>query len=490
MTDSVLSAHANASAVFLSPPTAPPTPTTTPRVLRLDSRSLVISATMFAVGVLGNLVAVAVLCVSKREQKETTFYTLVCGMAVTDLLGTCFTSPVVIATYVAGRWPGGAPLCHFFSFSMLFFGSAGMSILCAMAVERYLAISHAFFYSQHVDRTVARLALLVVYVVNGVLCAMPSFGFGRHAKHFPGTWCFLDWRALDARGAAYSFLYGGFVLLLIAVTVLCNCAVCRSLVGMSKKTRVVAAAARAEAHTGHPGSRRAFRKLPAVASAAEIQMFWLLIFMTIVFLICSIPLVVRIFVNQLYGPGYIAAGVQPDYRSDLLAIRFASFNPILDPWVYILCRKNLFSKCCEWIKRTMDLSRESPARKSGWVLGQNSPPSLVHSNATSYASLRAASCRNAVGKLSTINAKSYVDLSVRQAWDLDTALDDFHPFNVHQSPVLGSESETASGCEMTTVKTSGCDQATPRSCSKVCEHKAVIVTCTFSTPSSCLSEEC
>ncbi|KAI5608908.1 prostaglandin E receptor 4 (subtype EP4) c [Silurus asotus] len=488
MTDSVLSAHANASSVFLTPPTAQTASTTAPRVLRLDSRSLVISSTMFAVGVLGNLVAVAVLCVSKREQKETTFYTLVCGMAVTDLLGTCFTSPVVIATYVAGRWPGGVALCHFFSFSMLFFGSAGMSILCAMAVERYLAISHAFFYSQHVDRTVARLALLAVYLVNGALCAMPSFGFGRHAKHFPGTWCFLDWRALDARGAAYTFLYGGFVLVLIAVTVLCNCAVCRSLVGMNKKTRVVAAATRAEAHAGHPGSRRAFRKLPAVTSAAEIQMFWLLIFMTIVFLVCSIPLVVRIFANQLYGPAYIAAGMQPDYRSDLLAIRFASFNPILDPWVYILCRKNLFSKCCEWIKRTMDLSRESPTRRSGWVLGQNSPPSLVHSNATSYASLRATSCRNAVGKLSTISAKSYVDLSVRQAWDLDTAVDDFHPFSVNQSSVLGSESETASGCEMMTMKTSGCVQET--SCSKVHEHKAVIVRCSFSTPSSCMSDEC
>lgn len=195
---------------------------------------------------------------------------------------------------------------------------------------------------------------------------------------------------------------------------------------------------------------------------------------------------VRIFVNQLYGPAYIAAGVQPDYRSDLLAIRFASFNPILDPWVYILCRKNLFSKCCEWIKRTMDLSRESPAHKSVWVLRQNSPPSLVHSNATSYASLPATSCRNAVGKLSTINAESYIDLSVRQAWDLDTAADDFHPF---RCPVMGSESETASGCEMMNIKTSGCIHAPPMSCSKVNEHKAVIVTCTFSTPSSCLSEE-
>lgn len=267
--------------------------------LRLESKSLVISATMFAVGVLGNLIAIIVLCVSKKEQKETTFYTLVCGMAITDLLGTCFTSPVVIATYVANRWPGGTLLCHFFSFSMLFFGSAGMSILCAMAVERYLAINHAYFYSRYIDRTMARFALLVAYLASIVLCIMPSFGFGRHVRHFPGTWCFLDWRAMDPLGACYSFLYGGVMLVLIAVTVLCNLAVCRSLVGMKQKTGIV----RTElCELG--GSRRRFPRLQSVTSAAEIQMFWLLIFMTIVFLVCSIPLVVR---TNVYLPCIVFA---------------------------------------------------------------------------------------------------------------------------------------------------------------------------------------
>lgn len=262
--------------------------------LRLESKSLVTSATMFAVGVLGNLIAIVVLCISKKEQKETTFYTLVCGMAITDLLGTCFTSPVVIATYVANRWPGGVLLCHFFSFSMLFFGSAGMSILCAMAVERYLAINHAYFYSQHIDRTMARFALLAVYLANIVLCIMPSFGFGQHVRHFPGTWCFLDWRATDSLGACYSFLYGGVMVVLIAVTLLCNLAVCKSLVGMNQRTSCE-----------QRGSRRRFPRLPSVTSAAEIQMFWLMIFMTIVFLVCSIPLVVRTTLMLLYLTLYL-----------------------------------------------------------------------------------------------------------------------------------------------------------------------------------------
>ncbi|XP_051990881.1 prostaglandin E2 receptor EP4 subtype-like [Xyrauchen texanus] len=453
------------------------------RALSLDYRSLITSATMFGVGVVGNLVAIVVLCISKKEQKETTFYTLVCGMAITDLLGTCFTSPVVIATYIAGRWPGGALLCHFFSFSMLFFGSAGMSILCAMSVERYLAINHAYFYSQHVDRTMARFALMATYLANIVLCIMPSFGFGKHKRHFPGTWCFLDWRAMDSVGASYTFLYGGYMLVLIAVTVLCNFAVCRSLVGMSKMTRMVRTQV-----SGHTGSRRSrFPTLTSVTSAAEIQMFWLLIFMTIVFLTCSIPLVVRIFVNQLYDPAYISSGGNPDYRSDLLAIRFASFNPILDPWVYILCRKNLLIKGCARLKCMIGLRKDNHSHVFGCMDNRHSPPSFARSNCTSYASLHTATCRNEAGKQTCRNTKSYVDLNLRQAWDFDTALTNFHPFSIEQSGIMVFDDDGASVSKLDLNRTVGCVEGLPAI--QILENKAEIVTCTFSTPSSCGSEK-
>uniref|UniRef100_A0A8C6T942 Prostaglandin E receptor 4 (subtype EP4) c n=1 Tax=Neogobius melanostomus TaxID=47308 RepID=A0A8C6T942_9GOBI len=373
----------------------------------------------------GNVIAVVVLSVSKREQKESTFYTLVCGMAVTDLLGTCFTSPVVIATYAFGRWPGGAPLCHFFSFSMLFFGCAGTCILCAMAVERYLAINHAYFYSQHVDRSVARTVLLVTYLATLILCVLPSFGFGRHVRHFPGTWCFLDWRATDALSACYSFLYGGVMLLLVAVTVLCNVAVCRSLVGMNKRTSIV------RAEQCEHSSRRRFPCLQSVSSAAEMQMLWLLVLMTAVFLVCSVPLVVinlvfvRIFVNQLYGPAPLSAGVLAYPRGDLLAIRFASFNPILDPWVYILCRKNLLLKGCTRLKGALTGALTGAQQHgTGGPPGQHSPPSL-HSNDTSYASLRMASFRH----------QPFSELlEGRPAWD-------FHPFSVPGAGLGGEEGD-------------------------------------------------
>nr|XP_009482236.1 PREDICTED: prostaglandin E2 receptor EP4 subtype [Pelecanus crispus] len=59
------------------------------------------------------------------------------------------------------------------------------------------------------------------------------------------------------------------------------------------------------------------------------------------------PPPVRVFVNQLYQPESVRDVRQ---NPDLQAIRIASVNPILDPWVYILLRKTVLSKAIEKIK--------------------------------------------------------------------------------------------------------------------------------------------
>lgn len=53
------------------------------------------------------------------------------------------------------------------------------------------------------------------------------------------------------------------------------------------------------------------------------------------------------FLNQLYKT---PVEKRLDKNPDLLAIRFASTNPILDPWIYILLRKAVLSKVVENIK--------------------------------------------------------------------------------------------------------------------------------------------
>lgn len=257
-----------------------------------------IPSIMFIFGVVGNVIAIVVLCKSRKEQKETTFYTLVCGLAITDLLGTLLASPVTIATYVKGSWPGEDPLCQYFGFTLLFFSLAGLSIICAMSVERYIAINHAYFYNDYVDQKLAGLTLLAIYISNALFCALPIIGFGQVKKQYPQTWCFLEWRSNKTSDAAYSYMYAGFSSLLILATVICNVLVCVALIRMHRRfVRRMSLGTDLGRNVDPRRRGRSFGRL----AGAEIQMVILLIGTSAVVLICSIPLVVSSLFSALCG---------------------------------------------------------------------------------------------------------------------------------------------------------------------------------------------
>ncbi|XP_041816115.1 prostaglandin E receptor 4 (subtype EP4) b [Chelmon rostratus] len=302
-----------------------------------------IPAIMFIFGVVGNVVAIVVLRISRKEQKETTFYTLVCGLAVTDLLGTLLASPVTIATYMKGSWPGGDPLCQYSGFILLFFFLVQLSIVFAMSVERYLAINHAYFYNEYVNQKLAALTLLSIYVTNIGFCALPSMGLGQVKLQSPKTWCFIDWQNNHTTVATFNLMYAGVNSVIVLATVICNVMVCGALILMHKRFIRRTSLGTDQRRIAEIRRRRSFGRL----AGAEIQMVILLIATSAVVLICSIPLVLRIFVNQLYrNQREEFVGL----NKDLLAIRMASVNPILDPWIYILLRKTVVLKLMEKIK--------------------------------------------------------------------------------------------------------------------------------------------
>ncbi|KAM7077787.1 LOW QUALITY PROTEIN: prostaglandin E2 receptor EP4 subtype-like [Ciconia maguari] len=303
-----------------------------------------IPTVMFIFGMVGNLIAIVVLCKSRKEQKETTFYMLVCGLLVTDLLGICLVSPVTIATYLQNCWPGGLVLCEYSSFILLLFGLSGLSVICAMSIERYLAINHAYFYNHYVDKKLAGLTLFAIYASNVLFCALPSM-VGKSTLQYHYTCCFIDWRAKEATHAAYSYMYASFSSFLIMVTAICNILVCMALIHMHRQfmRRTFLGTDTTSSCLSDFRKCQSFRRM----AIAEIPMVILLIATSLVVVICSIPLVVRVFVNQLYQPESVRDVKQ---NPDLQAIRIASVNPILDPWVYILLHKTVLSKAIKKIK--------------------------------------------------------------------------------------------------------------------------------------------
>ncbi|XP_049909971.1 prostaglandin E2 receptor EP4 subtype-like [Epinephelus moara] len=300
---------------------------------------------MFAGGAIGNLIAIIVLSVSRQERKSSAFYTLVCGLAVTDLLGTCLASPLTIANYLDQNVLKDHHVCEFHAFLLLFFGLTGLSIICAMAAERYLAICCPYTYQRWgVDRRFAQKFLLFIYISHIFFCCLPMMGMARSELQSSGTWCFIDWRTHEPVANAYSVLYGTISLLLILGTIMLNLAVCGALLLMRQRT------------VQRPVTRASVReRWRALSSAAETQMIAVLVMTSAVVLACSAPLVVRVFANRFM--------LNNDRKADLAAIRIASVNPILDPWIYILLRRSLF-------RRLLSLSRRGGSTRSN----SSSPP--------------------------------------------------------------------------------------------------------------------
>lgn len=293
-----------------------------------DSVGPATSTLMFVAGVVGNGLALGILG-ARRRSRPSAFAVLVTGLAVTDLLGTCFLSPAVFVAYarnssLLGLARGRPVLCDAFAFAMTFFGLASTLILFAMAVERCLALSHPYLYAQLDAPRCARLALPAVYAFCTLFCSLPLLGLGQHQQYCPGSWCFIRLRSAELGGCAFSLAYASLVALLVAAIILCNGSVTLSLCRMYRQQR-------RQQSSLVPGPRR---------GEGEVDHLILLALMTVIMAVCSLPLTIRGF-TQAITPDSSEMG-------DLLAFRFNAFNPILDPWVFILFRKAVFQRLKLW----------------------------------------------------------------------------------------------------------------------------------------------
>ncbi|XP_051018427.1 prostacyclin receptor [Acomys russatus] len=316
-----------------------------------DSVGPATSTLMFVAGVVGNGLALGILAMRRRSHPSA-FAVLVTGLAVTDLLGTCFLSPAVFVAYarnssLLGLAHGGSALCDTFAFAMTFFGLASTLILFTMAVERCLALSHPYLYAQLDGPRCARLALPAIYAFCCLFCSLPLLGLGEHQQYCPGSWCFIRMRSTQLGGCAFSLAYASLMALLVTCIVFCNGSVTLSLCHMYRQQR---------RHHGSsvPTSR---------AREDEVDHLMLLALMTGIMAVCSLPLTIRGF-TQAITPDSSEMG-------DLLAFRFNAFNPILDPWVFILFRKAVFQRlklwlCCSCVRTAHgDLQTPLPRPASG-----------------------------------------------------------------------------------------------------------------------------
>uniref|UniRef100_U3JMR5 Prostaglandin E2 receptor EP2 subtype n=1 Tax=Ficedula albicollis TaxID=59894 RepID=U3JMR5_FICAL len=262
------------------------------------------------------------------------FHVLVLALVVTDLLGTCSVSPLVLASYhrnlTLTALARGGHICLYFGFAMSFFGLATMLILFTMALERCLALGRPYFYERFLSPRTGLVALPAIYSFSAAFCSLPLLGFGRFVQYCPGTWCFIQMHhqaGVDVAGlnVTFSLLYATLLLFLIVAVLLCNLSVIANLARMHRRGQRTRRVTGPEQPRASGCGRRIF------SMAEEIDHLLLLSIMTITFVICSLPFTIRAYVNKL-------SREEADHEWDLLALRFLSINSIVDPWVFAILR--------------------------------------------------------------------------------------------------------------------------------------------------------
>ncbi|XP_037359238.1 prostaglandin E2 receptor EP2 subtype isoform X2 [Talpa occidentalis] len=249
-----------------------------------------ISSVMFSAGVLGNLIALALLARRWRGDSRhgagrwnpiSLFLVLVTELVFTDLLGTCFISPVVLVSYARNQTLKALGACHYFAFTMTFFSLATMLMLFAMALERYLSIGHPYFYQRHITRRAGLTVLPAIYAVSLLFCSLPLLGYGEYVQYCPGTWCFIK-----SEHTGYLKLYASLLLILITAVLVCNLSVIFNLIRMHRRSRRTRCGPSVgSGHSGFGSRRRGER----VSMTEETDHLILLAVMSITFAVCSLP---------------------------------------------------------------------------------------------------------------------------------------------------------------------------------------------------------
>ncbi|XP_052503209.1 prostaglandin E2 receptor EP2 subtype [Budorcas taxicolor] len=320
-----------------------------------SGESPAISSAMFTAGVLGNLIALALLVRrwrgdSGRRNSISLFHVLVTELVLTDLLGTCLISPVVLASYARNRTLVALGperrVCTYFAFSMTFFSLATMLMLFAMALERYLAIGHPYFYQRRVTRRSGLAVLPTVYIASLLFCSLPLLDHWKYAQYSPGTWCFIGHKQ-----TTYLRLYATLLLLLIIAVLACNFSVILNLIRMHRRGR--------RSRCG-PSLGSSHGRAERASTAEETDHLILLAIMTITFAVCSLPFTIFAYMNE---------NSSRKEKWDLQALRFLSINSIIDPWVFAILRPPVLRLlrsvlCCRVSLRTQEVTQASCSTQS------------------------------------------------------------------------------------------------------------------------------
>ncbi|XP_042568141.1 5-hydroxytryptamine receptor 2B [Cyprinus carpio] len=124
----------------------------------------------------GNILVILAVSLERKLQNATNFFLM--SLAVADLLVGLLVMPIALVTVLFhSRWPLADFLCPIWLFLDVLFSTASIMHLCAISLDRYIAIKKPIQHSQFKSRSKALAKIALVWLISiGIAIPIPIKG--------------------------------------------------------------------------------------------------------------------------------------------------------------------------------------------------------------------------------------------------------------------------------------------------------------------------
>ncbi|XP_010987371.1 prostaglandin F2-alpha receptor isoform X1 [Camelus dromedarius] len=295
--------------------------------------SISFSIIFMTVGILSNSLAIAILMKAYqrfRQKYKASFLLLASALVITDFFGHLINGAIAVFVYASDKdwihFDQSNVLCSIFGICLVFSGLCPLFLGSVMAIERCIGVTKPIFHSTKLTSKHVKMMLSGVCFFAVFIALLPILGHRDYKIQASRTWCFYKTEHIkDWEDRFYLLLFSFLGLLALGISLLCNAITGISLLRVTFKSQ-----------QHRQGKSHHF------------EMVIQLLAIMCVSCVCWSP-----FLMTMANIGINGNGFQQACEAILFTLRMATWNQILDPWVYILLRKavlkNLYKlarRCC------------------------------------------------------------------------------------------------------------------------------------------------
>ena len=291
-------------------------------VVELSGRSTPVKITEAAILVclillafVGNvLVCIAVF---KKAHLRTIPNMFITNLAVSDILMAIVCMPISLHVLISGKWPFSSSVCDMHGFFMFTFGIVSQVNVSVIAVNRYFALCRPFECKAIFTKINVLFMITILWILPSVASVPPLVGWGYYAFHPGKAFCIYPFHVNLIYTTIVQLLFIAFPMGLVVFSYT-NC-----ILAVRSSNRQIAEMADDPTSVGQ-GSRK----------AREVRATWTMLFSTLGFSMCWLPVSVIDFIETSRGGGNLP-------RQVFMLNGFLIFlSSTINPFIYWLSNRD------------------------------------------------------------------------------------------------------------------------------------------------------